>query len=631
MLKAKPSFMTLSGTVLALSMLAGCGTSPVAMTPVADPGPLETASGPSEPTTSAAPSEDAVSEAPRAEPEVAPSYGAKAVPGEIVVKLKKAMGIHSVPNMMRIESIEELGNTSVYKVPEGETVEAALAKLRKDPNVVYAEPNYIYRAFGASAKRTVNDPKFGELWGMTKIQAPQAWDVTTGSQDVLVAVVDTGVDYNHPDLQGQVIKGPDFGNNDNDPMDDQGHGTHVAGTIAALGDNGTGVVGVAYNTKIIAIKVLGSDGSGSMAAIAKGILKAQEMGAKVINLSLGGPQASSVLKSAVDKATQQGALVVVASGNENTQTPSYPAAYPNALSVGSTTTSDARSNFSNYGSTVDIAAPGSDILSTTEKTYKKQSGTSMASPHVAAGAAILLGKNPSLTNSQLREILSSTGDSASGFNNSAVKRMNLSKALAAVSSNPGTSPNPGDTEAPSVPSGVKALAASSTQVQLSWNASSDNASVAGYRVYRNGQQIATTSGTTYADSGLAAGTAYAYTVAAYDGAGNVSAQSAPANITTPSAETELTISDVYLKSLSSDAATVAWSTSVASSGQVDYTSNTYYYYGYWWTARHSGMAADHAVVLSGLRPGTIYYLKLSSTDASGKKVTAGLYGIKTLN
>jgi thermitase len=331
--------LKLSGTVLALYGLAGCGSTPGAVTPAPgiDPGPLASTTESAAPT---APTPAEASEKPAARE--TQRYGAKAVPGEIVVKLKKAMGIQSVPNMMRMESIEELGNTSVYKVPEGQSVEEALTKLRKDPNVIYAEPNYIYRATGVSAKRMVNDPKFNELWGMSKIEAPQAWDTTAGKSDILVAVIDTGVDYNHPDLQGQVVKGPDFGNNDADPMDDQGHGTHVAGTIAALGDNGKGVVGVAYNTKILAIKVLGSDGSGDMAAIAKGVLKAHEMGAKVINMSLGGEQDARTIKDAIDQVTAKGALVVVAAGNENTTRNTYPAAYPSVLSVGATDKSDRR-------------------------------------------------------------------------------------------------------------------------------------------------------------------------------------------------------------------------------------------------------------------------------------------------
>ncbi len=585
------------GALLALSWLVGCGQTPVSTT-VTQGQPELTWLAP---------------------PAPADSYR----PGQVVVKMKDGYSTQAVSDMQRIQSISGMAGTGVYATQKGESVQDAVQRLQQTPGVEIAEPNYIYRALA-----TTNDPMMNQVWGHSKVGAQAAWDQSQGS-DVLVAVVDTGVNYNHPDLQGRIIKGPDLANNDSDPMDDQGHGTHVAGTIAATANNSQGIAGIAYNSKVLAIKVLGGDGSGDTSKIANGILKAAEMGAKVINLSLGGPQSSSVLKSAVDKATQQGALVVVASGNENTQNPSYPAAYPNALSVGSTTTSDSRSSFSNYGSTVDIAAPGSDILSTTEKTYKKLSGTSMASPHVAAGAAVLLGKNPGLTNTQLREILSTSGDAATGFGNSAVKRMNLVKALAAVEGGNAPAPNPSDTESPSVPNGMKALAASSSQVQLSWNASTDNLSVTGYRIFRNGEPIGTTSGTTYADSGLKAGTAYVYTVAAFDGAGNVSAQSAPANITTPSAESELTISDVYLKGLSGNSATIAWSTSVPASGQVDYTSSTYYYYGYWWSTRHSGMSADHAVSLNGLQPGTIYYLKLSSTDASGKKVTAGLYGIKT--
>ncbi|HEY9855485.1 MAG TPA: S8 family serine peptidase, partial [Stenomitos sp.] len=227
MLKRHFVIAQLSATAGILSLMTACGTSPNAMAPMTSPQTL----APKQPV-------------------------ADAVPGKIVVKLKNGMTTQSVNGLMHIQSIEGLNNTSLYSVQSGETVEAALAKLRKDPNVVYAEPDYRYHAYDYHAKATVNDPKFSQLWGIQKIQAPAAWDITTGDPNVVVAVVDTGVDYNHPDLQGQVIKGPDFANNDNDPMDDQGHGSHVAGTIAAIGNNGTGVVGIAYKTKILAIKVL---------------------------------------------------------------------------------------------------------------------------------------------------------------------------------------------------------------------------------------------------------------------------------------------------------------------------------------------------------------------------------------
>lgn len=440
--KAKRPFLKLSGTILALYGLAGCASTPGAVTPLpgSAPGPLPASTETSAPVELAAPAP--ARQAPRAD--------AKAVPGEIVVKLKNDMGIQSVPNMMRLQSISERSHTSVYQVPEGQTVDETLAKLQKDPNVVYAEPNYIYRAIGVSAKRTVNDPKFGELWGMTQIQAPQAWDTTMGKSDVLVAVLDTGVDYNHPDLQGQVVKGPDFGNNDSDPMDDQGHGTHVAGTIAALADNGKGVVGVAPKAKILAIKVLGSDGSGSMAAIAKGILKAEEMGAKVINMSLGGEQDARTIKDAIDQVTAKGVLVVVAAGNENTTRKTYPAAYESVLSVGATDSRDRRASFSNYGSYVDIAAPGTGILSTTEKDYKKHDGTSMASPHAAGVAALLLAQKADLSPAQLKAVLETAGDPTTGFQNG-IKRLNALKALSMVKSGELPEPKPSQPESPSQP------------------------------------------------------------------------------------------------------------------------------------------------------------------------------------
>ncbi|HEY9897815.1 MAG TPA: S8 family serine peptidase [Pantanalinema sp.] len=417
MFKRNLSLLTLSGTLLAFGGLAGCGTAPGTMPSSAS---LTTPGTP---------------------------QGAQAAPGKIVVKLKNGYGTRAVQGLRMVQAVEGLSNTRVYTVPAGSTVEETLAQLRRDANVIYAEPDYIYHATEIRSQAVTNDPMREQLWGLEKIQAPQAWDTTRGDAAVTVAVVDTGVDYNHEDLAGQVIKGPDFGNNDNDPMDDQGHGSHVAGTIAALGDNGKGVVGIAYKTRILAIKVLGSDGSGSTSAIAQGILKAQEMGARIINLSLGGPQEASVLKDAIDQVTAKGVLCVVASGNDGKTTPNYPAAYPNALSVGATDQSDKRTSFSNHASSVDIAAPGLDILSSTGGTYKKLSGTSMASPHVTGAAALLLAKYPSLTPQQLRDALTQSGDGVSGFSNG-IKRLNVARALELAGGATLPEPQPAPTPAP---------------------------------------------------------------------------------------------------------------------------------------------------------------------------------------
>lgn len=561
--------------------------------------------------------------------------GAEYAVDRVIVRLKQGRAVRSVQGMRMVQAIEGLANAGLYAVPAGSTVAETVAKLRRDPGVVYAEPNYIYRATDFRAAATVNDPMLSQLWGLTKSQAQQAWDVTAGDPGVVVAVVDTGVDYDHPDLKGQVVKGPDTGNHDNDPMDDQGHGSHVAGTIAAVANNGVGVAGLAYKTKVLAVKVLGSDGSGDTNSIVQGILKANELGARVINLSLGGPQQSSAMKDAVDQVTAKGSLCVVAAGNEGTSTPDYPAAYPNALAVGASDQSDKRASFSNYGSYVDIAAPGVDILSSTEKSYKKHSGTSMASPHVAAAAALLLAKNPNLSVQELRDALTTTGDAATGFGNSAVKRLNAAKALAAISGTaPTPAPEPGtgaggeDTQSPSVPTGVKALAASTTQVQLEWNAASDNIGVAGYRIYRNGQMIGTAASTGYADSGLSPGTGYAYTVVAYDAEGNVSGMSNVANVRTPSSTAELTISNVALKGLTRSSATIGWTTSVEADSRIDYTSSSAYFMGYWMNVRNAAMTTSHSLTLPSLVPGSTYYLKVTSVDASGKRVTAGLYGLR---
>ncbi|HEY9764954.1 MAG TPA: S8 family serine peptidase [Chroococcales cyanobacterium] len=347
---------------------------------------------------------------------------------EIVVQFKD--GHRSIQG---VDTVRNSGHTAVVKVPDGQTLDETLKKVRADQAVAIAEPNYKYHAY-----YTPNDPMFDQLWGIKKIQAPEAWDSTMGDPSITVAVVDSGVDYNHPDLAGKVIKGPDTANNDSDPMDDVGHGTHVAGTIAAIGDNKVGVIGIAPKTKILAIKVLGANGEGDVSTIAEGILKAQQMGARVINLSLGGPQNSSVLQNAIDQVTQKGVMVIAAAGNDGVTTPDYPASYPNVLAVGATDSSDKKTSFSNYGTYVGIAAPGLNILSSTGGSYKSMSGTSMACPHVVGAAALLLGKNPNLTIAQLRNALVSTGDPVSGFS-AGVKRLNVFKALNSITGG-GTNP-----------------------------------------------------------------------------------------------------------------------------------------------------------------------------------------------
>jgi thermitase len=304
------------------------------------------------------------------------------------------------------------------------SVEATIEKLKKDPNVEYAEPNYYLHA-----TYTPNDPYFSSRqYGPQKIQAPQAWDITEGS-GAKIAIVDTGVQSNHPDLAGKVVGGWDFVDNDSTPQDGNGHGTHCAGIAAAVTNNSTGIAGTAPKASILAVRVLNNSGSGTWTAVANGITYAADQGADVISLSLGGTVGNSGLQQAVDYAWSKGSVVVAAAGNAGTTAPNYPAYYSNAIAVASTDQNDNKSSFSTYGSWVDVAAPGSSIYSTyPTSTYASLSGTSMATPHVAGVAGLLAAQGRSASN--IRAAIENTADKISGTGTYWAKgRVNAYKAV----------------------------------------------------------------------------------------------------------------------------------------------------------------------------------------------------------
>ncbi len=283
------------------------------------------------------------------------------------------------------ETIPGIG-VQVIVAPEGRLQEKFKA-YSSDPMVEYAEPDFTVRALG-----TPNDPYFVEQWGMVKLQAPEAWDITTGSPNIQVAVLDTGVDLDHPDLAPKIVSSIDFSGSSS-ADDVHGHGTHVAGIAAACTNNGIGVAGVGYDATIMNVKVLADDGTGYLSWIAEGIVWAADNGADVINLSLGGSFGSSTLKDAVNYAWNKGAVVVAAAGNEGSSSPLYPAYYTNCIAVAATNGIDQKASWSNYGDWVDVAAPGVSIISTYIATvnegYRFFSGTSMASAHVAGLAALV--------------------------------------------------------------------------------------------------------------------------------------------------------------------------------------------------------------------------------------------------
>lgn len=391
--------------------------------------------------------------------------------GELLVKFKAGADADSIAQVNRrtganlLETFADLGWVRV-KLPDGVTVEKALAEYGKLEEIEAAQPNFYYHLLA-----TPNDPQFGNLYGMTKISAPAAWDLSTGSAATVVAVIDTGAKYTHDDLAANMWTNPgeinnngvdddgngfvddfygyDFFYNDSDPLDENGHGTHVSGTIGAVGNNARGVVGVNWNVRIMTIKIYDNDGFGTTAAMLINAynyvrtMKNRGVNIRVTNNSYGGCDEAcgydQATKDALDALGNAGVLNVFAAGNDgrNVETnPAFPASYtsPSILSVASSDSSDTRANSSNWGTTsVDLAAPGVNILSTvmSAAAYGTLSGTSMASPHAAGAAALLSSYNPNLSAASLKATLMNTVDPLAQWT-TLVKtggRLNVARAL----------------------------------------------------------------------------------------------------------------------------------------------------------------------------------------------------------
>jgi subtilisin family serine protease len=372
-------------------------------------------------------------------------------PNEVIIKFKSGVQtaeVNTLQSNLRattLETTRTLG-TQLWQI-EGMTADEAVAAYANDPRVEYIVPNYL-----RSLAQTPDDPSFGQLWGLNNtgqtggtpdadIDAPEAWDLNTGESDVVVGVIDTGVDYNHPDLAANIwtnpgevagdgidndnngyiddIHGYDFSDGDSDPFDDDGHGTHVSGTIGAVGDNGTGVVGANWSAQIMALKIFPNATDFN---IIQAIEYSANMGVKITNNSWGGGPPSEALEDAIAYAGSLGQLFIAAAGNggfdgigdDNDIAPEYPASFDldNIIAVAATDHNDNLANFSNYGeTTVDLGAPGVSVYSTLPgNNYGFLSGTSMATPHVSGVAALLLSQYPDLTAAEVKETLLGTVD-----------------------------------------------------------------------------------------------------------------------------------------------------------------------------------------------------------------------------
>ncbi|MDP9372794.1 MAG: S8 family peptidase, partial [Chloroflexota bacterium] len=298
------------------------------------------------------------------------------------------------------------GRTYRLRFREGDDLRARQEALLRDPSVAFAEPNWIM-----SLSLTPNDEYYlGRQWGPRLIGAERAWDITRGGP-VVIAVLDTGISPTHPDLADRLVTGYDFVNDDADPADDNGHGTFTGGVAAARGNNGLGVAGIAWDARLMPVKILDGDGRGPVSVFAQGIRYAVENGAKVVNVSAGVPVPSQAMEMAVAYAIGQGVTVVAAAGNGRDELPNYPAAYPSVLAVSASTANDDIADFSSYGAHIWLAAPGRDIVSTYFReadTYAQQSGSSAAAPFVSGTVALMLSQRPGLAPRTVREILRAT-------------------------------------------------------------------------------------------------------------------------------------------------------------------------------------------------------------------------------
>jgi thermitase len=373
---------------------------------------------------------------------VTPYVLASNEPVEFLVKFKTVLPQAAVEQFStqlgghrRIE-IDRIG-VQVLTFPSPANPQTILARLKANPQVAYAELNGT-----ATASYIPTDPGYPNQWGLDKIKAPQGWDIQPGNASVVIGIIDTGADLNHPDLAGKLIPGWNYdafspGYNTADTTDNNGHGTHVAGITAALTNNALGVAGACPNCVFMPVKVLGADGNGTYDAVASGIIYTADHGARIINLSLGGTAFSQTLQDAVNYAYNAGALVVAAAGNDGTNVITYPAAFTNTLAVAATDSADQRATFSNYNTYISVAAPGVDIYSSYwssagGSTYAYLNGTSMATPFVSGLAGLLLSQDSSRTNATLRAIIQNTADdiNVSGWDPyTGYGRINVARAL----------------------------------------------------------------------------------------------------------------------------------------------------------------------------------------------------------
>lgn len=353
------------------------------------------------------------------------------IPNQFLIKFKQGLSESAISSFLKKYNTRVLRSSSSLNVRLVQSSDPAFIEQTKAENTVeYVENNSRY-----STKFTVNDPRSSDQKGIATINIAKAWDITLGDRNIIIGIVDTGVDLNHPDLVSKLVPGFNvLTDGKTPPKDDNGHGTHVAGIAAAATDNKIGIAGTAPKCMIMPVKALDNKGDGDVLNLSIGIVWAVDHGAKVINMSLGGDNAPETLKRAIQYALIHKISVISATGNGNDQgiglnEPTYPAALPGVIAVGAIDTAGKVARFSNFGKWTTVVAPGEQILSTTPtydvpgimKNYDFMDGTSMASPIITGVVALMLSRNPNMSPEMIKTKLESTAKpiGSSGFNEKA--------------------------------------------------------------------------------------------------------------------------------------------------------------------------------------------------------------------
>ncbi|MGH9722028.1 MAG: S8 family serine peptidase [Bryobacteraceae bacterium] len=462
--------------------------------------------------------------------------GDKTVQGRLLVQARAGAAAGSVDQALArhgagVEKHHGQIRVTVLRVPEGQ------ADRIKDSLAGTGLFNFVERDGLARGSSVPNDPGFSSEWHLSKVQGPQAWDITTGASSVKIAIVDSGVDANHADLAGRVAAGWSFLSGNSNTADVLGHGTAVAGVAAASSNNATGVAGITWQNPIMPLVVLNSSDYASYSNIANAIIYAADHGARIINVSIGGSSSSSTLQSAVDYAWARGAVVFASAMNNSTSTPYYPAACDKVIAVSATTSTDGLASFSNFGTWIDLSAPGASIFTTMNGGgYGYWNGTSFASPLTAGIAALALSKNPALGAAALVSLLQQNSDDlgSAGFDSSfGWGRVNAYRAVVAAQNSLAS-----DLTAPAVVISTPVSGASVSGPIPVQGSASDNAGVTRIELHIDGQFSSSTTVSPFSfpwDSRSVANGSHTLTVKAFDAAGNVGSSAVTVNVSNQAA------------------------------------------------------------------------------------------------